>query len=359
MPKAAPKFKKRPSSADSKAAKRCASTSPKSVKQKQAGQGRATASKAPKAKRADAKPAASTQAQPKSRQEQLPRMFDATATITVNSGSQKLKAAPIGQQSPSSTHPPLLPVSAQPSLTPEVAPGNCALASQQPNTPCAGPAEATGLSVRTQREATPAQDSPAPRTPAPVTPPTSDSLPLPVGLLLGSQPQPAPATAPAQAVQEQAVRALQPPVATAALPIPAPPIIRQAAQCSPEDLLLAVLTGAPRGTPYGESCVAPPATRLASPGVGGLAGLLTAQPPARVRTAGLQGNPWDNKRDEAEVAKMCVMCWETPRQTTLAPCGHRALCAPCTSLLLGQRVPPLCPICRCDVQSYILREFDA
>ncbi len=23
----------------------------------------------------------------------------------------------------------------------------------------------------------------------------------------------------------------------------------------------------------------------------------------------------------------CIMCWEEPRQATLAPCGHRALCA--------------------------------
>ena len=56
------------------------------------------------------------------------------------------------------------------------------------------------------------------------------------------------------------------------------------------------------------------------------------------------------------------MCLDAPRQTTLAPCGHRALCMACTGLLLATRdsgQDPLCPICREVVQSYIRREFDA
>jgi hypothetical protein len=52
------------------------------------------------------------------------------------------------------------------------------------------------------------------------------------------------------------------------------------------------------------------------------------------------------------------MCWERQRQTTLAPCGHRGLCTPCTELLLTSGKPTLCPMCRCSVQSYIVREFE-
>ncbi|GAB4821503.1 hypothetical protein N2152v2_008549 [Parachlorella kessleri] len=29
----------------------------------------------------------------------------------------------------------------------------------------------------------------------------------------------------------------------------------------------------------------------------------------------------------------CVLCWDAARETTLAPCGHRALCVPCTELV--------------------------
>jgi hypothetical protein len=58
----------------------------------------------------------------------------------------------------------------------------------------------------------------------------------------------------------------------------------------------------------------------------------------------------------------CVMCLDARRETTLAPCGHRALCGSCTSLLLSARArgqQPLCPICRKPVESYITREFHA
>ncbi|CAL5221360.1 g3539 [Coccomyxa viridis] len=62
-------------------------------------------------------------------------------------------------------------------------------------------------------------------------------------------------------------------------------------------------------------------------------------------------------REEEVTQQDCIMCWENPRQTTLAPCGHRALCSPCTQLLL-KTPDALCPICRGSVQSYILKEFD-
>lgn len=142
-------------------------------------------------------------------------------------------------------------------------------------------------------------------------------------------------------------------------------------QCSPEDLLLAVLTGGTRGAPMGNQRIVPLAARLSNPGADSLASLLARSErsitrvavPSEARAAVSHGDGWADSEcddsDASEDATSCVMCWEKPRQTTLAPCGHRALCTPCTKLLLGQRTPPLCPICRCGVQSYITREFDA
>jgi hypothetical protein len=60
----------------------------------------------------------------------------------------------------------------------------------------------------------------------------------------------------------------------------------------------------------------------------------------------------------SEAVPECVMCLDAPRQSTLAPCGHRVLCMPCTLALLG-RQEPLCPICRARVLSYISTVFDA
>ncbi|CAL5221362.1 g3541 [Coccomyxa viridis] len=61
---------------------------------------------------------------------------------------------------------------------------------------------------------------------------------------------------------------------------------------------------------------------------------------------------------EEEVTQQdCIVCWEEPRQATLAPCGHRALCSSCIQLLL--KMPDArCPICRSIVQSFILKECD-
>lgn len=58
----------------------------------------------------------------------------------------------------------------------------------------------------------------------------------------------------------------------------------------------------------------------------------------------------------------CVFCFDAPKATTLAPCGHRALCADCTKQLLRMRGEgegrPNCPICRNEVESYIIRVFN-
>ncbi len=140
-------------------------------------------------------------------------------------------------------------------------------------------------------------------------------------------------------------------------------------QRSPEDMLLAVLTCGPRGAPISHPSLTPPPARLGAPGsLAAAAAVLPRRQPVP-DAASWDGAGWGTStgwgagEDDApaaeEDATVCVMCWEKPRQTTLAPCGHRALCAPCTKLLLGQLAPPLCPICRCGVQSYIMREFNA
>lgn len=52
----------------------------------------------------------------------------------------------------------------------------------------------------------------------------------------------------------------------------------------------------------------------------------------------------------------CVVCFDAPRETVLAPCGHRALCQRCTRALVEARRG--CPICRAAVETVIERVFD-
>jgi hypothetical protein len=47
---------------------------------------------------------------------------------------------------------------------------------------------------------------------------------------------------------------------------------------------------------------------------------------------------------------------EKPKETTLAPCGHRALCLGCTEKVLAAKRG--CPVCRGAIQCYIKREFN-
>ena len=47
---------------------------------------------------------------------------------------------------------------------------------------------------------------------------------------------------------------------------------------------------------------------------------------------------------------------EKPKETTLAPCGHRALCLGCTEKVLAGGKG--CPVCRGPIQCYIKREFN-
>ncbi|KAL0053177.1 hypothetical protein WJX82_002052 [Trebouxia sp. C0006] len=66
--------------------------------------------------------------------------------------------------------------------------------------------------------------------------------------------------------------------------------------------------------------------------------------------------------DDAEQQNMCIVCWVMKRETTLAPCGHRVLCRGCTKELMSARKQGrdcLCPICRTEVESYILKQYDA
>lgn len=49
----------------------------------------------------------------------------------------------------------------------------------------------------------------------------------------------------------------------------------------------------------------------------------------------------------SEQEDSCILCWAAPRETTLAPCGHRALCERCTRTLLQASHP--CPVCRAKV----------
>ncbi|BDA43514.1 probable ubiquitin carboxyl-terminal hydrolase 13 at N-terminal half [Coccomyxa sp. Obi] len=389
--KVAPNCDKKPSMADGKAAKRCASSSPQRLKQKHSGHGRAAGSKANKPKQPkDAKAAAAPPIQGKAKLSQ--RACDATATITISSkssASQNSKPAMRARDKHASPdRPPLLPLTSEPNVIPNVAATDNAIPVMQqtgkPPAVCATPAAITGQSQQ-------CEEVPAPDIPVPVTPPASDALPLPIALLhpsgqprLGSARQLAySATTPANVKQEQVSGAQAAQLghinSTATATNPAVPSLGMPAavvsrlpvqQCSPEDLLLAVLTGAPRGVPLGHSRLAPPAARLGTPGSFAAAAAmpLRKQPvldAASWHDAGAGwgvSTRWGTGEDAPageEDATVCVMCWEKPRQTTLAPCGHTALCAPCTKLLLAQRAPPLCPICRCGVQSYIMREFNA
>ena len=78
--------------------------------------------------------------------------------------------------------------------------------------------------------------------------------------------------------------------------------------------------------------------------------------PTVTNTAGSMSRSHAGDPPAAAAEAECVLCWDAARGTTLAPCGHRALCVPCTELLLGS-AEPQCPICRKDVKSYICREY--
>ncbi len=99
----------------------------------------------------------------------------------------------------------------------------------------------------------------------------------------------------------------------------------------------AQLSQAAAATPAAAAAAAAPAERA------------RAQPQEAVR-------PSEQQEDEDE----CLMCLDAPRGTTLAPCGHRVLCLPCTLALLdgaASQSPALCPVCRTGVASYILKEY--
>jgi hypothetical protein len=51
----------------------------------------------------------------------------------------------------------------------------------------------------------------------------------------------------------------------------------------------------------------------------------------------------------AAEAKLCVSCIAAPKDTVLAPCGHKCVCSPCAAKLR----PQLCPICRAPIASAV------
>ncbi|KAL0028126.1 hypothetical protein WJX77_008751 [Trebouxia sp. C0004] len=97
--------------------------------------------------------------------------------------------------------------------------------------------------------------------------------------------------------------------------------------------------------------------------------LLTSPPdssqPAQVQCEepnSLEQIVFGDNDDDAEQQNMCIVCWVMKRETTLAPCGHRVLCRGCTKELMSARQQGrdcLCPICRTEVESYILKQYDA
>ncbi|GAB4817716.1 hypothetical protein N2152v2_004762 [Parachlorella kessleri] len=85
---------------------------------------------------------------------------------------------------------------------------------------------------------------------------------------------------------------------------------------------------------------------------------LLSSPPCPAATAAPVASQEQEGAGEADLE--CVMCLDAPRETTLAPCGHRALCLACTLTLVGaQRQQALCPVCRQGVLCYIRKEYQA
>ena len=190
----APKCDKKPSMAEGRGAKGCASF-PQHLKQKHSGHGRATGSKASKPKLPkDAKAAALPPTQGKAKLPQ--RACDATATVTISSkssASQHTEHAVRGQDkhaSPDRTT--LLPLSSERTVIPAIDSGVPPV--QQTGTPPAGCTTPAAPSSESQHH----EDMPAPDSNVPVTPPPSDTLPLPITLLQPSkQPRPSSARQPA------------------------------------------------------------------------------------------------------------------------------------------------------------------
>ena len=51
----------------------------------------------------------------------------------------------------------------------------------------------------------------------------------------------------------------------------------------------------------------------------------------------------------AAAAKLCAVCWAAPKDTVLAPCGHKCVCGPCAANIR----PQICPICRAPIASAV------
>ncbi len=69
---------------------------------------------------------------------------------------------------------------------------------------------------------------------------------------------------------------------------------------------------------------------------------------------------WKRNLEEMEAkkiedSKLCIICWEVPKQVALIPCGHKCVCEMHGQRLLSGREK--CPICRAQV-SNILKVYE-
>lgn len=51
---------------------------------------------------------------------------------------------------------------------------------------------------------------------------------------------------------------------------------------------------------------------------------------------------------------LCVICLERDKTSLHLPCSHLATCGPCTDYILSAKQPPLCPICRAQVDTAVV-----
>lgn len=56
-----------------------------------------------------------------------------------------------------------------------------------------------------------------------------------------------------------------------------------------------------------------------------------------------------------ETQRMCVICFETVKDTVVLPCRHLCLCKGCSQIVRMQS--NTCPICRCAIESFLHIKF--
>lgn len=58
----------------------------------------------------------------------------------------------------------------------------------------------------------------------------------------------------------------------------------------------------------------------------------------------------------AAARRVCKICWEAPIDTVFRPCNHSVSCRACSARLLQDR-QPVCPICRCEIDTVDVGHF--